>query len=88
MSPQHYYPKHLTQVIRSGYSLKEWKRWPDGDVFYRKSCVHSCYFLFSQKDLESLKAEVQRRQQLQELGKSEEPIEDGPLELEDKIPID
>uniref|UniRef100_A0A3Q2CZ35 Clustered mitochondria protein homolog n=1 Tax=Cyprinodon variegatus TaxID=28743 RepID=A0A3Q2CZ35_CYPVA len=42
----------------------------------------------SQKDLENLKAEVQRRQQLQELGKSEEPAEDGPLELEDKIPVD
>uniref|UniRef100_A0A3Q1C7P2 Clustered mitochondria protein homolog n=1 Tax=Amphiprion ocellaris TaxID=80972 RepID=A0A3Q1C7P2_AMPOC len=36
----------------------------------------------------NLKAEVQRRQQLQELGKSEEPTEDSPLELEDKIPID
>lgn len=43
---------------------------------------------FSQKDLENLKAEVQRRQQLQELGKLEEPVEDSPLELEDKIPID
>ncbi|XP_062241453.1 clustered mitochondria protein homolog isoform X1 [Platichthys flesus] len=42
----------------------------------------------SQKDLENLKAEVQRRQQLQELGKSEEPAEDSLLELEDKIPID
>ncbi|XP_037533397.1 clustered mitochondria protein homolog isoform X1 [Nematolebias whitei] len=42
----------------------------------------------SQKDLENLKAEVQRRQQLHELGKSEEPIEDSPLELEDKIPVD
>uniref|UniRef100_A0AAX7T5Z5 Clustered mitochondria protein homolog n=1 Tax=Astatotilapia calliptera TaxID=8154 RepID=A0AAX7T5Z5_ASTCA len=30
----------------------------------------------SPKDLENLKAEVQRRQQLQELGKSEEPAED------------
>ncbi|XP_017288873.1 clustered mitochondria protein homolog isoform X3 [Kryptolebias marmoratus] len=42
----------------------------------------------SQKDLENLKAEVQRRQQLQELGKSEEPTEGVPLELEDKIPVD
>ncbi|XP_063348835.1 clustered mitochondria protein homolog isoform X1 [Pelmatolapia mariae] len=42
----------------------------------------------SPKDLENLKAEVQRRQQLQELGKSEEPAEDRSLELEDKIPID
>uniref|UniRef100_A0A669BBN3 Clustered mitochondria protein homolog n=1 Tax=Oreochromis niloticus TaxID=8128 RepID=A0A669BBN3_ORENI len=42
----------------------------------------------SPKDLENLKAEVQRRQQLQELGKGEEPAEDRSLELEDKIPID
>uniref|UniRef100_A0A1A7YW93 Clustered mitochondria protein homolog n=2 Tax=Iconisemion striatum TaxID=60296 RepID=A0A1A7YW93_9TELE len=42
----------------------------------------------SQKDLENLKAEVQRRQQLQELGKSEEATEGSPLELEDKIPVD
>lgn len=51
----------------------------------------SFFFLFffsSPKDLENLKAEVQRRQQLQELGKSEEPAEDRSLELEDKIPID
>lgn len=46
------------------------------------------FFPFSQKDLESLKAEVQRRQQLQELGKGEDPTEDSPLELEDKIPVD
>lgn len=46
-------------------------------------------FVFSsQKDLENLKAEVQRRQQLQELGKSEELSEQSPLELEDKIPVD
>lgn len=42
----------------------------------------------SQKDLENLKAEVQRRQQQQELGKIEEPPADGLLELEDKIPVD
>ncbi|KAK5599201.1 hypothetical protein CRENBAI_024588 [Crenichthys baileyi] len=42
----------------------------------------------SQRDLENLKAEVQRRQQLQELGKNEEPAEGSPLELEDKIPVD
>lgn len=46
------------------------------------------FFFSSPKDLENLKAEVQRRQQLQELGKSEEPAEDRSLELEDKIPID
>jgi len=42
----------------------------------------------SQKDLETLKAEVQRRQQLQESGKLEEQTADSPLELDDKIPID
>lgn len=57
------------------------------------SCVLIFLFFFSfffpsPKDLENLKAEVQRRQQLQELGKSEEPVEDRSLELEDKIPID
>lgn len=50
--------------------------------------IYFFYFPCSQKDLENLKAEVQRRQQLQELGKIEEPTEDSPLELEDKIPID
>lgn len=63
------------------------------DISYIESRVFYSFlfysdFHFSQKDLENLKAEVQRRQQLQELGKSEEPAEDGPLELEDKIPID
>ncbi|XP_057695489.1 clustered mitochondria protein homolog isoform X1 [Corythoichthys intestinalis] len=48
----------------------------------------------SQKDLENLKAEVQRRQQLQEPEKNEQlekvelPREDSPLQLEDKIPVD
>ncbi|KAG9332172.1 hypothetical protein JZ751_015708 [Albula glossodonta] len=40
------------------------------------------------KDLETLKAEVQRRQQLQESGKSEEQPEDSQLELDDKLPVD
>ncbi|CAB1347879.1 unnamed protein product [Coregonus sp. 'balchen'] len=45
--------------------------------------------LCSQKDLENLKAEVQRRQLLQESGKSmEELTVDSPLELEDKISMD
>lgn len=48
----------------------------------------SIFVFFSQKDLENLKAEVQRRQQLQELGKSEELAEQSSLELEDKIPVD
>ncbi|KAM9317995.1 clustered mitochondria protein homolog isoform 3-T4 [Pholidichthys leucotaenia] len=42
----------------------------------------------SPKDLENLKAEVVRRQQLHEIGMSEEPAEDRSLELEDKIPVD
>lgn len=48
------------------------------------------FCFYSQKDLENLKAEVQRRQQQQqqELGKMEEPSADGLLELEDRIPVD
>ncbi|XP_034556183.1 clustered mitochondria protein homolog isoform X1 [Notolabrus celidotus] len=58
-------------------------------VLEQLNIINGIIFIpLSQKDLENLKAEVQRRQQLQELGKSEEPIEDSPLELEDKIPID
>uniref|UniRef100_A0AAZ3S3H4 Clustered mitochondria protein homolog n=1 Tax=Oncorhynchus tshawytscha TaxID=74940 RepID=A0AAZ3S3H4_ONCTS len=52
-------------------------------------CGILTHSLCSQKDLENLKAEVQRRQQLQESGKSVEDLTvDGPLELEDKIPMD
>ncbi|XP_040902110.1 clustered mitochondria protein homolog isoform X2 [Toxotes jaculatrix] len=58
-------------------------------VLEQLNIINGIIFIpLSQKDLENLKAEVQRRQQLQELGKSEEPAEDSPLELEDKIPID
>ncbi|XP_069545903.1 clustered mitochondria protein homolog isoform X3 [Brachyistius frenatus] len=58
-------------------------------VLEQLNIINGIIFIpLSQKDLENLKAEVQRRQQLQELGKSEEPLEDTPLELEDKIPID
>ncbi|XP_035478833.2 clustered mitochondria protein homolog isoform X3 [Scophthalmus maximus] len=58
-------------------------------VLEQLNIINGIIFIpLSQKDLENLKAEVQRRQQLQELGKSEEPIEDSPLELDDKIPID
>ena len=42
----------------------------------------------SQKDLENLKAEVQRRQQLQDSGKAEEQQEDSQLALDDKLPVD
>ncbi|XP_075957033.1 clustered mitochondria protein homolog isoform X6 [Anarhichas minor] len=58
-------------------------------VLEQLNIINGIIFIpLSQKDLENLKAEVQRRQQLQELGKIEEPTEDRPLELEDKIPID
>uniref|UniRef100_A0A4W6DN04 Clustered mitochondria protein homolog n=1 Tax=Lates calcarifer TaxID=8187 RepID=A0A4W6DN04_LATCA len=58
-------------------------------VLEQLNIINGIIFIpLSQKDLENLKAEVQRRQQLQELGKNEEPTEDSPLELEDKIPID
>uniref|UniRef100_A0A674EVA9 Clustered mitochondria protein homolog n=1 Tax=Salmo trutta TaxID=8032 RepID=A0A674EVA9_SALTR len=52
-------------------------------------CGILTHSLCSQKDLENLKAEVQRRQQLQESGKSVEDLTvHSPLELEDKIPMD
>uniref|UniRef100_A0A8C5H2A7 Clustered mitochondria protein homolog n=1 Tax=Gouania willdenowi TaxID=441366 RepID=A0A8C5H2A7_GOUWI len=58
-------------------------------VLEQLNIINGIIFIpLSQKDLENLKAEVQRRQQLQELGKSEEPVEESPLELEDKIPVD
>ncbi|CAK6974318.1 clustered mitochondria protein homolog isoform X3 [Scomber scombrus] len=58
-------------------------------VLEQLNIINGIIFIpLSQKDLENLKAEVQRRQQLQEFGKIEDPIDDSPLELEDKIPID
>ncbi|XP_067364453.1 clustered mitochondria protein homolog isoform X3 [Channa argus] len=58
-------------------------------VLEQLNIINGIIFIpLSQKDLENLKAEVQRRQQLQELGKGEEPTEYTPLEVEDKIPID
>ncbi|KAM3615340.1 uncharacterized protein V6R79_000642 [Siganus canaliculatus] len=58
-------------------------------VLEQLNIINGIIFIpLSQKDLDNLKAEVQRRQQLQELEKSEEPTEDSPLELEDKIPVD
>uniref|UniRef100_A0A8P4KSX6 Clustered mitochondria protein homolog n=1 Tax=Dicentrarchus labrax TaxID=13489 RepID=A0A8P4KSX6_DICLA len=58
-------------------------------VLEQLNIINGIIFIpLSQKDLENLKAEVHRRQLLQELGKNEEPTEDSPLELEDKIPID
>ncbi|KAM4627113.1 clustered mitochondria protein homolog isoform 2-T2 [Polymixia lowei] len=58
-------------------------------VLEQLNIINGIIFIpLSQKDLENLKAEVQRRQQLQESGKIEEHTEDSPLELDDKIPID
>uniref|UniRef100_A0A7N8YGV3 Clustered mitochondria protein homolog n=1 Tax=Mastacembelus armatus TaxID=205130 RepID=A0A7N8YGV3_9TELE len=58
-------------------------------VLEQLNIINGIIFIpLSQKDLENLKAEVHRRQQLQELGKSEEPTEESQLQLEDKIPID
>uniref|UniRef100_A0A8C5AY28 Clustered mitochondria protein homolog n=1 Tax=Gadus morhua TaxID=8049 RepID=A0A8C5AY28_GADMO len=58
-------------------------------VLEQLNIINGIIFIpLSQKDLETLKAEVQRRQQLQESGKFEEQTADGLLELDDKIPID
>ncbi|XP_055751767.1 clustered mitochondria protein homolog isoform X3 [Salvelinus fontinalis] len=59
-------------------------------VLEQLNIINGIIFIpLSQKDLENLKAEVQRRQQLQESGKSMEDLTvDSPLELEDKIPMD
>ncbi|KAG7282509.1 hypothetical protein CRUP_020224 [Coryphaenoides rupestris] len=58
-------------------------------VLEQLNIINGIIFIpLSQKDLETLKAEVQRRQQLQESGKLEELTADSPLELDDKIPID
>uniref|UniRef100_A0A3P9H229 Clustered mitochondria protein homolog n=1 Tax=Oryzias latipes TaxID=8090 RepID=A0A3P9H229_ORYLA len=58
-------------------------------VLEQLNIINGIIFIpLSQKDLENLKAEVQRRHQLQELGKTEDSTEENPMELEDKIPID
>ncbi|XP_036392158.1 clustered mitochondria protein homolog isoform X3 [Megalops cyprinoides] len=58
-------------------------------VLEQLNIINGIIFIpLSQKDLETLKAEVQRRQQLQEPGKSEELPEDSQLELNDKLPVD
>ncbi|KAG5836713.1 hypothetical protein ANANG_G00231490 [Anguilla anguilla] len=58
-------------------------------VLEQLNIINGIIFIpLSQKDLETLKAEVQRRQQLQESGKSEEQPEDCQLELDDKLPVD
>uniref|UniRef100_H2LV42 Clustered mitochondria protein homolog n=1 Tax=Oryzias latipes TaxID=8090 RepID=H2LV42_ORYLA len=58
-------------------------------VLEQLNIINGIIFIpLSQKDLENLKAEVQRRHQLQELGKTEDSTEENPMEIEDKIPID
>ncbi|CAB1348925.1 unnamed protein product [Coregonus sp. 'balchen'] len=59
-------------------------------VLEQLNIINGIIFIpLSQKDLENLKAEVQRRQLLQESGKSVgELTVDSPLELDDKIPMD
>ncbi|MGH0153050.1 UNVERIFIED_CONTAM: hypothetical protein FKN15_023976 [Acipenser sinensis] len=56
-------------------------------VLEQLNIINGIIFIpLSQKDLENLKAEVQRRQQLQEAMKSEEQQEEeSPLELEHKL---
>ncbi|XP_048859564.1 clustered mitochondria protein homolog isoform X2 [Brienomyrus brachyistius] len=57
-------------------------------VLEQLNVINGIIFIpLSQKDLENLKAEVQRRQQLQESGRSEEQP-DGPLEMQDKLAVD
>nr|XP_057936568.1 clustered mitochondria protein homolog isoform X1 [Doryrhamphus excisus] len=59
------------------------------NILEQLNIINGIIFIpLSQKDLENLKAEVQRRQNLQEPEKSEQPTEDSTLELEDKIPVD
>ncbi|XP_077397437.1 clustered mitochondria protein homolog isoform X1 [Festucalex cinctus] len=59
------------------------------NILEQLNIINGIIFIpLSQKDLENLKAEVQRRQQLQESEKSEQPLEASPLELVDKIPVD
>ncbi|XP_053363276.1 clustered mitochondria protein homolog isoform X2 [Clarias gariepinus] len=58
-------------------------------VLEQLNIINGIIFIpLSQKDLETLKAEVQRRQQLQDTGKSEEHQENGQPALDDKLPVD
>ncbi|KAL6471150.1 hypothetical protein MHYP_G00198000 [Metynnis hypsauchen] len=58
-------------------------------VLEQLNIINGIIFIpLSQKDLENLKAEVQRRQQLQDSGKAEEHQEDSQLVLDDKLPVD
>ncbi|XP_061683095.1 clustered mitochondria protein homolog isoform X1 [Syngnathoides biaculeatus] len=59
------------------------------NILEQLNIINGIIFIpLSQKDLENLKAEVQRRQQLQEPEKVDHPTEDSPLQLQDKIPVD
>ncbi|XP_061072739.1 clustered mitochondria protein homolog isoform X2 [Conger conger] len=58
-------------------------------VLEQLNIINGIIFIpLSQKDLETLKAEVQRRQQLQESEKGMEQLDDSQLELDDKLPVD
>uniref|UniRef100_A0A671NQ87 Clustered mitochondria protein homolog n=1 Tax=Sinocyclocheilus anshuiensis TaxID=1608454 RepID=A0A671NQ87_9TELE len=57
-------------------------------VLEQLNIINGIIFIpLSQKDLENLKAEVQRRQLMQDSGKIEEQ-QGGQLELDDKLPVD
>ncbi|XP_051521359.1 clustered mitochondria protein homolog isoform X3 [Myxocyprinus asiaticus] len=57
-------------------------------VLEQLNIINGIIFIpLSQKDLENLKAEVQRRQQLQDSSKNEEQ-QANQLELDDKLPVD
>ncbi|XP_051963038.1 clustered mitochondria protein homolog isoform X4 [Xyrauchen texanus] len=57
-------------------------------VLEQLNVINGIIFIpLSQKDLENLKAEVQRRQQLQDSSKNEEQ-QANQLELDDKLPVD
>ncbi|XP_067306724.1 clustered mitochondria protein homolog isoform X3 [Pseudorasbora parva] len=57
-------------------------------VLEQLNIINGIIFIpLSQKDLENLKAEVQRRQLMQDSGKIEEQ-QGSPLELDDKLPVD
>ncbi|XP_028857470.1 clustered mitochondria protein homolog isoform X3 [Denticeps clupeoides] len=83
---------HITDIIltMSGFFPPPQFTAPSmASVLEQLNIINGIIFIpLSQKDLENLKAEVQRRQMLQEPGKIEENQEDCLLELDDKLPVD
>ncbi|XP_076833505.1 clustered mitochondria protein homolog isoform X2 [Brachyhypopomus gauderio] len=58
-------------------------------VLEQLNIINGIIFIpLSQKDLETLKVEVQRRQQLQDSGRNPDQQQDGPLAPDDNIPVD